>query len=68
MRRSCSCATCHVYVPADLLDAFPAIESFEEEMLEGVASERLPISRLSCQLHIKPEHVGIVIEIPTTQL
>ena len=65
---SCSCATCHCYLPGDRIDAFPAIENFEEEMLEGVASERLPASRLSCQLNITPDHAGIVIDIPATQL
>jgi ferredoxin, 2Fe-2S len=45
-----SCSTCHVYLDEDSTDAFGPIEDLEEEMLDGVATERMPHSRLSCQL------------------
>lgn len=46
------CATCHVYVDAQDLASFPAPSPEEDEMLDGVVAERLPTSRLACQLKI----------------
>jgi 2Fe-2S ferredoxin len=64
---SCACATCHVYVEAALLDALPAMDDMEHEMLDMTASPRQPNSRLSCQL-IVPDHIErITIELPETQ-
>ena len=40
----------------------------EAEMLDGVAAERKPSSRLSCQLEISAALDGITIHIPATQL
>jgi 2Fe-2S ferredoxin len=61
---SCSCATCHVYVVSGHV-AEPAEE--ELEMLEMVAAERRPNSRLSCQLEVGPALDGLVVQIPDTQ-
>jgi 2Fe-2S ferredoxin len=61
---SCSCATCHVYVVSGKV-AEPAEE--ELEMLEMVAAERRPNSRLSCQLEVGPALDGLVVQIPDTQ-
>lgn len=65
---SCSCATCHVYVEERFASSFAPIESFEEDMLEGVTAERRPTSRLSCQLIVTPAVEGMVVEIPERQL
>src|SRR5438876_8181234 len=45
-----SCATCHVYVDDAFFDRLPAPEATESELLEGVAAERRPTSRLGCQM------------------
>jgi 2Fe-2S ferredoxin len=45
--------------------AEPAEE--ELEMLEMVAAERRPNSRLSCQLEVGPALDGLVVQIPDTQ-
>lgn len=64
---TCSCATCHVYIeesPAPVGEP----EGFESELLDGTASERLPNSRLSCQVSLTSELSGIVVRIPANQV
>lgn len=58
----CSCATCHVYVDEAWLESFPPKDSDEEELLE-VLDYCQPNSRLSCQLHLKPDHEGLVLTL-----
>ena len=62
-----SCATCHVYVDETWAAQLPAPETDELEMLEYVAAERRPNSRLSCQLKIGDALNGLSVRIPTTQ-
>lgn len=64
-----SCATCHVYVEAAWSDAVGACESgsLEDEMLDNVSSERLPTSRLSCQVHMGSRIEGVVVRIAPSQ-
>jgi ferredoxin, 2Fe-2S len=64
---SCSCATCHVYVERAFLDRLPPPDDMENELLEGVASERLPTSRLSCQLAMTAALDGLTVRVPETQ-
>lgn len=59
---SCSCATCHVYLPAGSADLFPAPSDEESELVEFLEGAR-PNSRLSCQLIIADQdevHVEVV--------
>ncbi|WP_313818232.1 2Fe-2S iron-sulfur cluster-binding protein [Citricoccus sp.] len=64
------CATCHVYVREEYLDALPEIGDDEEEMLEVTASERDERrSRLGCQVEVGgsgPE--SIEVDIPEEQV
>ena len=64
---SCSCATCHVYVDEAFLDRLPPADKMEGELLDGVASERLPNSRLCCQLTMTAELDGLTVRVPETQ-
>jgi len=67
---SMSCSTCHVYVEEAHLGWFPGPEDVEKEMLDCVAAERKPNSRLSCQLELRslePDR-DITIYLPDTQL
>lgn len=64
---SCSCATCHVYVAAQDMMAFEKPDEMEVELLEGVASERKPTSRLSCQLIITEDTQEVSVSIPEAQ-
>ena len=63
----CSCATCHVYVDEAFVDRLMPADDEETELLEFVASERLPNSRLSCQLAMTVELDGLLVRIPQTQ-
>jgi ferredoxin, 2Fe-2S len=64
---SCMCATCHVYVDDEFLALLPDMEEEEDEMLEGATAERLPNSRLSCQVRVSKKLDGLVVRIPAKQ-
>jgi len=64
---SCSCATCHVYVDDGDIERLPAADEMEMELLDGVASERLAGSRLSCQITITEALDGLTVRVPETQ-
>jgi 2Fe-2S ferredoxin len=64
---SAMCATCHVYVDPAWADKLPPPLANELEMLECTASERLPTSRLSCQIKMTAALDGIVLRLPATQ-
>ena len=61
-----ACATCHVYVKEEWLDKLPAKEDGEEDMLD-MAFEPKSNSRLSCQITVSDELVGLVVSIPSKQ-
>jgi len=61
------CATCHVYLDDETAALFEEADDAELEMLEGVAAERRPNSRLSCQLIVKAELADRTIETPERQ-
>jgi 2Fe-2S ferredoxin len=62
-----SCATCHVYVDATSTAELAPPDDSELELLDGVAAERRPESRLSCQLVAVAAMDGLVVRIPATQ-
>ena len=64
---SCACATCHCYVDDLLAKVLPAPQQGELDMLENVASERRPNSRLACQIRATAEHEGCVVTLPESQ-
>ena len=64
---SAMCATCHVYVDEAWLDKLPPPEAPELEMLECTAADRLPNSRLSCQIKLVPSLDGLTVRIPERQ-
>lgn len=63
----CACATCHVYVEDSDLGKLPELSDMEGDMLECVAAERLPGSRLSCQLRMTEEMGELTVTIPSEQ-
>jgi 2Fe-2S ferredoxin len=65
---SLMCATCHVYVDDTFAGWVPDMSSDEDEMLDAAASERLPTSRLSCQIELSDELDGLVVRLPDSQL
>jgi len=64
---SCACATCHCYVDEARAADIPAASEGELAMLEHVADERRPTSRLACQIKSSPELDGLVVHLPATQ-
>lgn len=64
---SCACATCHCYVDEARLADLPPPGEAELAMLENVAAERRPNSRLSCQIKASPALDGLRVALPETQ-
>jgi len=63
----CSCATCHVYVDQACQSLAPPPDDTEQAMLEAVAAERRPNSRLGCQITLAGELDGTVVQVPESQ-
>ncbi len=63
---ACTCATCHVYVGDAWKEKVGAPSAMEEDMLD-FAFEVKPTSRLSCQIIVKDEFDGLVLDIPEQQ-
>ena len=64
---SCSCATCHVYVDDAFIDRLAPPDEMEDELLDGVASDRRAGSRLGCQITMTADLDGLTVRIPETQ-
>jgi len=62
-----SCATCHVYVDEHFFPLLAPASDDELEMLTGVAAERRPQSRLSCQIPMTAALDGLVVHMPERQ-
>ena len=64
-----SCVTCHVYIDEAWFDRVGPAQagSLEDEMLDNVSAERLPSSRLSCQVRIGAELDGVVVRVAPRQ-
>ncbi|ATE66401.1 2Fe-2S iron-sulfur cluster-binding protein [Rhizorhabdus dicambivorans] len=63
----CNCATCHVYIDAQWSTKLPPMSQHEDELLDGTVAERLPTSRLSCQIELTEELDGIIVTTPNRQ-
>jgi len=63
----CMCATCHIYVREEFLDKLPPIQDTEEAVLEVTNAERLPNSRLSCQIKMTDQLDGLTVQVPPSQ-
>ncbi len=64
---ACACGTCHVYIDGDDLARVPAALAPEQEMLQAVADELRPASRLSCQIKLSDALEGLVVHLPQKQ-
>ncbi|MEX0729414.1 MAG: 2Fe-2S iron-sulfur cluster-binding protein [Aquisalimonadaceae bacterium] len=63
-----SCATCHVYIQDGPVEQLAQRSEDEDDMLEGVAAERRPESRLGCQIELSAALDGLVVQVPETQV
>lgn len=64
---SALCATCHVYVDPVWADRLPTPQPNELDLLDCTACERLPHSRLSCQIVLNAALQGLVVHVPERQ-
>jgi ferredoxin, 2Fe-2S len=62
----CACATCHVYVEEEWFGVTGGPSSMEEDMLD-FAFDVHETSRLSCQIKIRDELDGLVVNVPSRQ-
>lgn len=62
-----TCSTCHVYVAPEWVGRLPAALDDELGMLEFTASPRHELSRLSCQIVLRPDIDGLTVELPDRQ-
>lgn len=65
---ACACATCHVYVDEAFLGAVGEANDQEDDTLDGTAAERMPNSRLSCQIKMRTELDGLTVRIAPKQI
>ena len=67
---SCACATCHVYIHEKWIDKLGKIDynTPEIELLEYEKGFKEGISRLACQIELKPEHNGLIVELRSDEL
>ncbi len=63
-----TCASCHVIVDEADVKRCPELRPSEDQMLDFVVAERMPTSRLSCQLVMNQEMDGIVVRIACPQV
>lgn len=59
----CACSTCHVILEYPVYESLPEASEDEEDMLDqafGLTST----SRLGCQIVLKSEHNGIIVQLP----
>lgn len=61
-----TCATCHVYIDANVAD-LPSADADEIEMLDFTAAPRRANSRLGCQIVLTEALDGLVVELPDRQ-
>ncbi len=63
---ACSCATCHVYVDPEWIDAVGSANPLEDAML-SLSADRKNNSRLSCQIVINEDMDGLKVTTPASQ-
>lgn len=62
----CSCATCHIFISPEFLNAIDPATEYEEDLLECL-DIRQPNSRLSCQVKVSDALDGVAITVPQHQ-
>jgi len=63
---ACACATCHVYVEPEWVEATGAADPMEQSMLD-FAEDVQDNSRLSCQIPVTEALDGLTLKLPRTQ-
>ena len=63
---ACACATCHVYIDKDWIEAVGNPAEMEEDMLDFAFDVR-ESSRLCCQIKVVDELDGLTVTVPEKQ-
>ena len=63
---ACACATCHVFIPQQWREKTGERDAMEESMLQ-LAESVEENSRLSCQIDVRSELDGLVVNMPESQ-
>ena len=63
---ACTCATCHVYVDPDWISVTGGPSPMEEDMLDFAFDVR-ETSRLSCQIKVRDDLDGLIVNVPSRQ-
>ncbi|MEY4757874.1 MAG: hypothetical protein RJA34_2772 [Pseudomonadota bacterium] len=63
-----TCGTCHCYIEADGLHKLTPAEDAENQMLDYVADERRPNSRLACRIQLTRDLDSLQISVPARQI
>lgn len=63
---ACTCATCHVYVDQAWREVVGGPSMMEEDMLDFAFDVR-ENSRLSCQIKVRDEIDGLLVQVPSRQ-
>jgi 2Fe-2S ferredoxin len=59
----CACATCHVYVDPEWVEATGKPDEVELSALDMVSDVMRPTSRLGCQIKLRPELNGLKVTV-----
>jgi ferredoxin, 2Fe-2S len=65
---SMACGTCHVYVDRNWASRLSPPSPEENDVLDMVAAERRPESRLACQIAMAAELDGLIVQVPDRQI
>ncbi|ETI61181.1 ferredoxin [Sphingobium sp. C100] len=60
---ACACATCHVYIDPDWVDAVGAADEIETDMLDMTGEVQKDNSRLSCQIFLTEALDGLKVTV-----
>jgi len=63
----CACATCHVYVDPEWLEAVGRPDDIEEMTLDMVSDIVRSNSRLCCQIRMRPELDGLRMAVAPSE-
>jgi 2Fe-2S ferredoxin len=62
----CACGTCHVYIASPWKERCPEADELERAILDFAFDVRED-SRLACQVEVRDELDGIVVQMPARQ-
>ena len=62
---NCACGTCHIYIDENWVDKIEPIwtASLETYLLEKSKYYNAKLSRLSCQIDVKNEYNGLIVNL-----